>query len=104
MLLPPLALPRLNRHRNFLTKFRRDPTTPANKAQISMLCEICFNADKIPLNKAAYNLVMKNLGIVRHIGQCRKEETARELIDRFGSLFLPALVKACCSNATLGKI
>ena len=104
MSLPPLAALRLNKHRNFLSKFRNDPTIPANKTQISMLCEICFNADKIPLNKSAYALIMKNLPIVRHIGKCRKEEKARELIDRFGSLFLPALVKACCSNATLGKI
>lgn len=69
-----------------------------------MLCEICFNADKIPLNKSAYDTVMKNLAIVRHIGKCRKEETARELVDRFGSLFLPALIKACCSNASLDQV
>lgn len=104
MSLPPIAVLRLKRHCNFLNKFIRDPKTPANKAQISMLCELCFNVDKIPLNKSAYGLIMRNLSVVRHIGKCRKEETARELIDRFGSLFLPALIRACCSNASLGKV
>ena len=98
-----MASRRLSPHKNFLTQFMRSPviSKKLSRNEIAILCEICFNAHLIPMNKINFNRVMKHIALVRLIGKTRDETKARELLKKFASLFLPILIKSCCSNVKL---
>ena len=97
---------RLSRHDQFLTRYLKSPETVQTAAlsELAILCEICFNVHKIPLNKASFPLIMNHLPVIRHSGKCRDGSMARQLLQEFGSLFLPKLIRTCRSNAALDKI
>ena len=100
-LLPPAAEARLTRHDQFLINCVKSlhHVETAALSQLAILCEICFNVHKIPLEAPDYTIIMNNLPVIRHIGKCRKGSEARDLLKRFGSLFLPHLIKACRPHA-----